>query len=339
MTRSENVARTPVIILNWNGWEDTFACLRSLAKASDVTLVWLVDNGSDIDRSDEALRLWPGLRLVSLGQNFGFSGGMNRAMRIAAVEGYSFVYLLNNDCTVTPGFLRAARDAAHDSDVAIVGSRVGFAAAPSFLCFDGRYYDQGEKAIVPSSVVGKVSAVDGAGMLVRLAALERNGYFDERFFCYHEEGELCRRLISAGWTCAIADASLILHKGEGSNVFENALYYRVRNGFLLAECVHDLPGIRGKLGAWFAACYQAALIGESALRYQRRNQLSTLAVALVDGVRGRFGQRRLSGNRTAGMALLRVLIALRLTLRWLKCSFGNRVERQGVSRQEKSMNA
>jgi GT2 family glycosyltransferase len=223
--------------------------------------------------------------------------------------------------------------------VAIVGSRIGFGQAPNFLSFDGRYYSLGEKRIGKSSRVRRVSVVDGAGMLVRLAALERNGYFDERFFCYHEEGELCRRLISAGWACAIADASLILHKGEGSNVFENALYYRIRNGFLLAECVHGLPGLRHRLNAWLGACYQAALLGESALRYQRTNQLSTLAVGLFDGLRGRFGQRRLSGNRTTGLVLLRFLIALLLIVRWLKRLFRNRLEGQAVSRYEKRMNA
>jgi hypothetical protein len=137
----------------------------------------------------------------------------------------------------------------------------------------------------------------------------------------------------------IADGSLILHKGEGSNVFDNALYYRVRNGFLMAKCVHGLRGIRGRLDAWLNACYQAALIGESALRYQRSNQLSTLAVGLSDGLRGRFGQRRLSGNRTAGLVVLRFLIALLLTVRWLKRVFRNRMEGQAVSRHEKSMNA
>jgi hypothetical protein len=336
MRRSANVAGTPVIIANWNGWEDTFRCLRSLANSPDVTVVWLVDNGSDVDRSDDALRLWPGLRVVSLRENFGFSGGMNRAMRIAAAEGYPFVYLLNNDSTVVPGFLRAALDAAHDPDVALVGSRIAFGEAPNFLSFDGRYYSQGEKRIRKSARVRKVSVVDGAGMLVRLAALEHNGYFDERFFCYHEEGELCRRLNSAGWVCAIADASLILHKGEGSNVLDNALYYRVRNGFLIAKCVR---GIRGSLNAWLNACYHAALTGESALRDQRTNQLSTLAVGLYDGLLGRFGQRRLSGNRTAGLVVLTVLIALLLIGRWLRGLFRNRMERQAVSRHEKSMNA
>ena len=335
MTRSEHVPGTPVIILNWNGWEDTFKCLRSLANASDVTAVWLVDNGSDVDRSDEALRLWPGLRLIWLGQNFGFSGGMNRAMRIAAAEGYSFVYLLNNDAMVVPGFLRAAVDATHDPDVAIVGSRIGFAEAPNFLSFDGRYYSQGEQPIGKSTCIRRVSAVDGAGMLVRLKAVERHGYFDERFFCYHEEGELCRRLRSAEWACAIADASLILHKGEGSNVLDNALYYRTRNCFLVAESQRGFSRVRAR----FDACLHVAMIGESALRRQQTNQLSTLAVALLDGLRRRFGQRRSSANRTAGMMVLRALIALLLVLRWLKGFFRNRIEGQAVSPHEKRMNA
>jgi GT2 family glycosyltransferase len=317
MTLGENPAGTPVIVLNWNGWDNTFECLRSLAKASDVTVAWLVDNGSDVNRSDEALALWPRLRLLSLDQNFGFSGGMNRAMRIAAAEGYSFAYLLNNDATVVPGFLSATLEAARDTNVAVVGSRIGYAGGSNSLCFDGQYYRQGEKLIDGSSSIRSVPVVNGAGMLVRLTALERDGYFDERFFCYHEEEELCGRLISAGWSCAIADGSLILHKREGSDVGDNALYYRIRNNFLLAPGVHGFARIRRKLDAY----HSAAVAGDSALQTKRPDQLSTVAAAVHDGLRGRFGRRRLSDDTTAGMVVLRFLLILRPVLRWLGVAF------------------
>ena len=77
-----------MIVLNWNV-EDTFACLQSLRAAEDVTTVWLVDNGSLIS-TYETRTLWPGLRVVRLDQNYGFAGGMNQALRLAASEGYAF---------------------------------------------------------------------------------------------------------------------------------------------------------------------------------------------------------------------------------------------------------
>ena len=282
MTRDGDLVGTPVIILNWNGWEDTFDCLRSIATASDVTTVWLVDNGSNADRSDEARALLPGLRLISLSQNFGFAGGMNRAIRIAVAEGYSFAYLLNNDCKVVPGFLRAALDAVGDADVAVVGSRIAHADMSSSLFFDGQYYGKGEKPVDDSLCVRRVSVVNGAGMLVRLAALERDGYFDERFFCYHEEVELCERLMSVGWTCAIADASLVVHKRGGSDVNGNASYYRIRNLFLLSQGVHGSARIRRNLDAY----HEAAAAGEWALQHEWTDQFSALAAALSDGLAG-----------------------------------------------------
>jgi GT2 family glycosyltransferase len=322
MTHADNHDRVPVIILNWNGWNDTFACLRSLASAPDVTEVWLVDNGSEEKRIEEARALWPGLRVVQLHRNFGFSGGMNRAMQTAAAEGHSFTYLLNNDCTVVPGFLRHAIDAARDPDVAIVGSRIGDLMTPNFLLFDGRYYKTGERPIDAASSVRRVSEVDGAGMLIRLRAVERDGYFDERFFCYHEEVELCRRLRSRGWSCAVADASLVLHKQAGSDIDGNEVYYRNRNYFLLARLLHGVA--RGPLK--IDALYYLALAGEGALLNKRRDKLRVLAAALSDGLRGSFGERRSMSNSIIGLVMLRVLVILVRALRWLKTSFIGRSE-------------
>src|SRR5437660_10262187 len=100
-------AQTPVIVLTWNGWHDTFACLRSLQAHGEGCPVWLVDNASDEDRRGEAAALYPGLRTLRWDDNYGWAGGYNRVLRIALGEGYDAVYLLNNDALVTPGFLRA----------------------------------------------------------------------------------------------------------------------------------------------------------------------------------------------------------------------------------------
>src|SRR6266508_1972150 len=103
--------RVPVIILNWNGWEDTFACLESIRGSDCADEVWLVDNGSAQDRSPECLVMLPTLRVLMLGENFGWAGAYNRALKLAAAEGFEIAYLLNNDTLVSSGFLTAAREA------------------------------------------------------------------------------------------------------------------------------------------------------------------------------------------------------------------------------------
>jgi GT2 family glycosyltransferase len=294
-------------VLNWNGWDDTLACLRSLRQARDVTAVWLVDNGSDHDRSDEAVAIWPGLRVLHLDRNYGFAGGMNRALQVAVAEGHEFAYLLNNDCIVKPGFLRVARAAAAEPNVAVVGSWIAHAGDAGSVLFDGAYYLVGEKRFARrSGPRAATTSVNGAGMLVRLAALERHGYFDERYFCYHEEVELCGRLGRFGWVSVIASGSLVLHKRRGSDVGHNSLYYRTRNRFLLVRDDRGWTRVKRTLLAFRSA----ALLGRRARRDADAEAWEAVAAAVYDGMYGRFGRREDCDARTLASVHLRVLCTL-----------------------------
>lgn len=302
------VSDTPVIVLNWERWDDTLECLRSLQESGDVTTVWLVDNGSAVDRSEEARSICPALRVLQLQQNYGFAGGMNRALRIAAAEGHTFAYLLNNDSTVDPGFLRAALEAAATPDVAIVGSRItGYGSLSGLTVFDGEYCRPHDRPVDHRWFgTRQVLHVNGAGMLVRLAALERHGYFDERYFCYHEEVELCWRLTKAGWSMVVAGQSVVLHKREGSDDSSNAIYYRVRNRFLLFEHLHGWKGLKRRL----TALRHAAAFGRRALRLRRGHDWWAVAAGVYDGSIGRFGKRKPCTNRTVASLQLLVLCTL-----------------------------
>src|SRR5260370_38008551 len=72
-------------------------------------------------------------------------------------------------------------------------------------------------------------------MLIRLEAMERAGYFDERFFCYCEETAWCWRALESGWSVVVCGESVVQHRREGSDQNMNARYYRTRNQFLLIE--------------------------------------------------------------------------------------------------------
>jgi GT2 family glycosyltransferase len=91
-------AKVGIVLLNWNGWRDTVACLQSLRTLDYVPYeVYLVDNASE-DDSEFRLRQWdPQLRIIQAGGNLGWAGGCNVGIRAALAEGCAHVYLLNND--------------------------------------------------------------------------------------------------------------------------------------------------------------------------------------------------------------------------------------------------
>jgi hypothetical protein len=294
-------------VLNWNGWEDTFRCLASVRDAAESSNVWLVDNGSTVDRSAEAAAVLPGLRILRWTQNYGFAGGYNRALRIAAAEGHAFAYLLNNDCTVRPGFLRAVAEVVlADAGLAAVGSCIVYETWPEYAIFDGKYHPPRTHRLEAFGV-RPAQDLNGAGMLVRLSTFETSGYFDERFFCYAEETQWCGRVLADGWRIAISSDSIVLHRREGSDVDGNAQYYRTRNAFLLLE----------RLALWRRAAWKIWLIDRAAGEAYEAWVAGTSAhhaigAGVKDGILGRFGKRR----STAAKWMARLLLAWGSSAMW-----------------------
>lgn len=284
----DDVATTPIIVLNWNGWDDTFACLRSIREHADGCVVWLVDNASQDDRQADAAALYPGLRTFRWPDNYGWTGGYNRALQIALCEGYDNVYLLNNDCLLTPGALQSVLKVAHDNaGAAAVGSYVAYAASPDWLQFDGMPRAVGERAIAHGLPTSRTYRLSGAGMLVRMQALHACGLFDERLFCYWDDTEWCARVREAGWHLLIAGGSLLFHRSKGSDVSFNALYYLNRNRYLVRTRaslrfppVRELRYILGSLR--FAGNLRRA---------GRMEEAQAIVAGLWDGWAGKTGRR------------------------------------------------
>ena len=126
------VTRVAIILVNWNGLEDTLACLESLAAQSyrDCTII-VVDNGSSEDVSLIAMR-HPEVVLIRNQENLGFSGGNNIGIRKAAELGTEYCWILNNDTEVAPDCLaRLVQALDNDAGLAAV-------AHPIFYFYDRR---------------------------------------------------------------------------------------------------------------------------------------------------------------------------------------------------------
>ncbi len=281
-------AGTPVIVLNWNGWDDTFECLQSLREHGDGCPVWLVDNASREDRRAEATALYPGLRVFRWDDNYGWAGGYNRALRVALHDGYEYVYLLNNDCLLTPGALQSVLDVArNDRTTAAVGSYIAYAPTPYWLQFDGVPRAADDHIEAHNLCTRETERLSGAGMLVRMRAIAECGLFDERLFCYWEDTEWCARVRAAGWRLLIAGGSLLLHWGNRSDVNFNALYYLYRNRYL----VRDRVDLRFGPVREFRYIAGGLRFAGELRRMGRSEEARAIVAGLWDGWTGKDGPR------------------------------------------------
>lgn len=214
--------RISIIVVTYNSARDVDACFSSLARArlggAEVTVV---DNASTDGTPALVRERFPWVTVVDAGSNLGFAGGNDLAIARALAAGAEWVYLLNPDTDVDPGFLEEAL-AVGDADplAAAVQSllllhpdrdRVNTAGNEiHFLGFGycGAY--RAPRASVPDEA-REIAFASGAAVLLRASALREVGGFDERLFMYQEDQDLGIRLRLRGWRARLAPRSLVWH--------------------------------------------------------------------------------------------------------------------------------
>lgn len=209
-----------VVVLNWNGWRDTLACLASLQQQDYPNFHVLVIDNDSSDGSTEVIRnAMPSVELVQSGANLGFGGGCNVGIRLALERGADYVWLINSDATADPRALSAlVRVAESDASLSSVGSVLYEASQPDQI----QLWGGGRVALwmgqcLNRRVAGSLDFICGASLLLRCAALREVGLFDEKtFFMYWEDADLSFRLYKAGWRLAVADDSRVWHKLSAS---------------------------------------------------------------------------------------------------------------------------
>ena len=221
--------RVDVVVLNWNGWQDTLACLASLARLDypDFRLL-VVDNGSSDESVAKISQAMPGVELLQTGANLGFGGGCNAGMRHALAGDAEYVWLVNSDATVDAGALSdLVRVAEKTPAVGAVGSVLLEADQREVIQLWGGgrvnlWLGQSRHQTAP----GALDFISGASVLLRRTALDEVGLFDDQtYFMYWEDTDLAFRLRGAGWKLAVADKSRLWHKqsatlGKGSPLLD-----------------------------------------------------------------------------------------------------------------------
>ncbi|NDY96294.1 glycosyltransferase [Wenzhouxiangella limi] len=228
MTASARNTIVPVVVLNWNGLNDTINCIDHLLAAKDVSLrVILVDNASDGDDYDQLKARYGDNRLVELRrnpENLGFALGMNRILAELLATGPEqrprYVALLNNDAFPEPGWLAALVEAAESTGAGAVASRMLRYDNPGLLDNAGHVFlNTGEVlprgSAEPAATFSEPADVEGScggACLLRLDMLQDIGLFDAFYSTGYEDAELGLRAWLAGYRQVYQPAAQIRHK-------------------------------------------------------------------------------------------------------------------------------
>lgn len=294
-----------IIVLNWNGLNDTLDCLKSLGQLDYQNYeVVVVDNGS-VDGSVSVIReRFPAVTIIENGENLGYAGGNNVGLRYAMAQGVDYALLLNNDTVVDPAFLRILVGAAEaDPAVGIAGPTIYYHERSNVIWSAGGAIDwrQGSTRMVGldepdegqfGQVPRTVDFITGCAMLVRRAVLEQAGLLDERFFAYYEETEWCVRTSRAGFKVIHVPLAHIWHKISPAAQADSPLvhYYMTRNRLLFLKATS--AGLRAWLHTLFAEYLRTLMSWSLRPRWRgKRTQRRVMLQAIGDAWRGHWGKQ------------------------------------------------
>tara|TARA_A100000164_G_scaffold381241_1_gene431933 strand:- start:869 stop:1885 length:1017 start_codon:yes stop_codon:yes gene_type:complete len=240
-----------IIIPHHNGKKLLFDCLNSIYNNTNTkdfeTIV--VDNMSNDLSADDAKAEFPLINLLKANLNLGYSGGCNLGAKHAKGK---YIIFLNNDTLLTknwaeklvsfleknpqvgaaqPKILNAINRDIFD----YAGGAGGFIDKYCFPFVRGRLFDTLEKDINQYNEPKKIFWASGAALIIRKHILEELNYFDNIYFAYMEEIDLCWRLQSLGWGVWYVPSSTVYHYGK-QTIKENSFkshYFNHRNSWIL----------------------------------------------------------------------------------------------------------
>ncbi|PIY56293.1 MAG: hypothetical protein CO186_09085 [Zetaproteobacteria bacterium CG_4_9_14_3_um_filter_49_83] len=218
------------VLINYNGLDDTLACLHSLRESDTLPFVVLVDNGSAIGNRvdvDVAKEIYPNIHVIQSEENLGFGGGNNLGINWALENTVcKYVYVLNNDTILRQNSISILTQYMESHiEVGACSPRIMSLDYPDIVWYGGGYLNW-KKGGARSPMINKtfddcmdnldVTFISGCAMFLRREALEKTKGFDERFFIYCEDVDLSARIIKAGYKISYVPSSLLLHKAHSS---------------------------------------------------------------------------------------------------------------------------
>ncbi|MDI6603124.1 MAG: glycosyltransferase family 2 protein [Patescibacteria group bacterium] len=245
-----NYPKVSIIILNWNGLENTIECLESLQKITYSNHeVIIVDNGSkgnDVKILKQKFGEY--VHVIKNKRNLGFAEGNNVGIRYAMRKDSGYILLLNNDTIVDADFLtELIKVAESDPKIGIVGPKIYYYYEPDKIWFAGgeihwwkgktkhlhtREIDKGQ-----ANKIREVDYITGCTLLVKGSVLKKIGLLDASYFSYFEETDFCVRAKQKNYTILYVPTAKVWHKISATSHYQDAFYnyYFARNRIIFMK--------------------------------------------------------------------------------------------------------
>lgn len=296
-----NEPNVGVVILHWNTDQATETCLRSVFTSTSVRLTVVVyDNGSSQDSRKRLQTSFPQVFWIGEGRNVGFARAVNLGIQQVLEKGCDAVFLLNNDALVDPDTLQRLTSTEGD----IVSPRILSLPDREKIWFDGgrvSFLGKGLHIGMGSLLINTVATIPvheitfttACAMLIRRKVFSRIGLFDEDYYAYSEDLDLCVRATGAGLRIVINHEARAYH-AQSVSVKQNVGkafrdYYVMRNRvlFLRKHFTHRQLVV-GLIAASVMDCLGSAVVFCLAGQFRRAVALSQ---GLRDGIKGQTGKR------------------------------------------------
>lgn len=245
----ERYPKVVIIILNWNGKEDTAECLNSLGAVTYPSYEVLVVDNASSDGSVEYLReKFPGQKLIENKENQGFSAGNNAGIKWAMENSADYVLLLNNDTVVDPAFLdELVKVAEGDKRIGIVGPKMYYYEPKDMLYFAGatiNWYTGRTKHVGIKKIdrgqfdsIQDADFIAGAAMLIKKEVIDAVGMLPTEYFLQYEDIDYSVNARRHGYRLVYVPGAKIWHRISASTnkIRINKIYYEARNRFIFLK--------------------------------------------------------------------------------------------------------
>jgi len=250
-----------IIILNYNGKQDTLECLESLQKintkkAKVETIV--VDVASKDDSAKVIKQQFPSVTLLEAKTNIGFTGGNNLGMHQAIKNNVDFIMLLNNDTTVKSDFLNPLLKRLKTPKIGAVSPKIYFSKGREFHTQSyhknelgkvfwyagghldwknmyGRHLGVNEFDHGQFDQAGETDFATGCCIILPTKIIKKVGLLDNKYFLYFEDVDWSLRIKKAGYSIWYEPKSIIWHKNAGATQGSGSplhQYFQTRNRML-----------------------------------------------------------------------------------------------------------
>lgn len=297
-------ARPPVgiVVVNYNSASFVGEFCETLRRVTyPCWALRVVDSGSVDGSADLIQAAFPDAEIVRCHDNVGFAAGCNLGVDLCRKHGDAYVLFLNNDVSLTPGFLDRLVDAADERTIVV--PKILFRGDPRLISTHAGGFDwrlglfrgtHHGKPDGPATSVRRddLETASFCCALVPLAAFDAAGPLDERFFMYYEETDWLRRARAHGYRIRYEPSAVIYHRESGSSgggwMTPFKMYYATRNRMYLVRKHARSRRDRAVFTAYFWATRPPAL---AALVLRRKWRLArAMLLGIRDYYAGRMGR-------------------------------------------------